>query len=487
MPKSRAAALLLAAAACGPVAACSIPDEFAGRAVDYNRSVEDAENEQILLNIVRASMRRPLHLTSLSQVRGDMTATLQLQASASAQLGQNTANPRGVSLTPTAQISNHPSFDVAVLNTKEFANGFLAPLGLGTIQLIAQGDRDARRKMFLFVEEIAVELDDGKGIELQRFRNEPLVDANGAGQFWCATDFLSLAGLDIEETAAEVPLGLELERDQVGEAVDVASAADKKVFFKREKGKVVPYLKKGDFTFAFGRDRLERAAGDPSRALRQSFNVAPTAAVSAPAGNDQKDNKKDKNNFEFNLDKNKREAIIFIKRDEELWRRVVDLSAVCGQAQLFAKGVQSVGFASEMEKFLERLHDAKSINLRFFPRSTAGVIQLAGQIVRLRQDAGSGTVPAGGAATVPRLPGEVANLMTVEELAGSWDTSEGCDGDEYWLCVAYDGRRYAVRRGDEPSAGTIATIQQLVALNKSRADAPVTSAVTIVGSGAAVR
>jgi hypothetical protein len=60
----RAATAWLAALAF--LAACAIPDRFADRAVDYNRSLEQAENRALLLNILRAANDRPLYFTSFS-------------------------------------------------------------------------------------------------------------------------------------------------------------------------------------------------------------------------------------------------------------------------------------------------------------------------------------------------------------------------------------------------------------------------------------
>jgi len=57
-------ALLLAPGLLG----CAIVDNYSGRAVDFNREAEQAQEEVLLLNIVRASLRRPMQFTSLSTV-----------------------------------------------------------------------------------------------------------------------------------------------------------------------------------------------------------------------------------------------------------------------------------------------------------------------------------------------------------------------------------------------------------------------------------
>src|SRR5215212_142887 len=58
----------------GPgVFGCAVIDNYSGRAVDFNREAEQAQEEVLLLNIVRASLRRPMQFTSLSSVTGSGT------------------------------------------------------------------------------------------------------------------------------------------------------------------------------------------------------------------------------------------------------------------------------------------------------------------------------------------------------------------------------------------------------------------------------
>src|SRR5262245_42618009 len=74
-------ALLASLAALG---GCAIPDNFVDRAVSYNRALEQAENETLLLNILRAANERPLYFTNFSAIRGSMSASVGLGALGSA-------------------------------------------------------------------------------------------------------------------------------------------------------------------------------------------------------------------------------------------------------------------------------------------------------------------------------------------------------------------------------------------------------------------
>ena len=49
----------LTAASLYVLAGCTVVDRFSGRAVEYNLQAEQAQEQALLLNIVRASMRRP--------------------------------------------------------------------------------------------------------------------------------------------------------------------------------------------------------------------------------------------------------------------------------------------------------------------------------------------------------------------------------------------------------------------------------------------
>src|SRR5215475_10653982 len=50
--------------------ACAVIDNYSGRAVDYNREAEQATEQALLLNVVRASLRRPMQFTSLQSITG---------------------------------------------------------------------------------------------------------------------------------------------------------------------------------------------------------------------------------------------------------------------------------------------------------------------------------------------------------------------------------------------------------------------------------
>ena len=50
--------------------ACAVVDQYSGRAVVYNLQAEQAQEQALLLNVVRASLRRPMQFTGLQSITG---------------------------------------------------------------------------------------------------------------------------------------------------------------------------------------------------------------------------------------------------------------------------------------------------------------------------------------------------------------------------------------------------------------------------------
>src|ERR1700682_644497 len=57
------------------LAGCAIVDKYADRAVEYNLQAEKSQQQNLMLNIIRASLRRPMQFTTLSSITGTATAS----------------------------------------------------------------------------------------------------------------------------------------------------------------------------------------------------------------------------------------------------------------------------------------------------------------------------------------------------------------------------------------------------------------------------
>jgi len=108
--------------------------EISGTTTEFNKAVEKAQNEMLLLNIVRASNRQPMYFTTLNDIKGGMTYTLgtgaitapfaKYNTNAGAEAGPTTF----FTVAPTVTYANYPLYDVALLNSKEFINGMMTPV-----------------------------------------------------------------------------------------------------------------------------------------------------------------------------------------------------------------------------------------------------------------------------------------------------------------------------------------------------------------------
>lgn len=100
---------------------CVSPRIIAGSAVSFNLAVEQAQNEMLLLNAVRASKRRPMYITGISKVTG--SARVEVGANADVPLSDPVK-----SVSTRASYVLNPTYEVPVLDTQEFMKGFLVPV-----------------------------------------------------------------------------------------------------------------------------------------------------------------------------------------------------------------------------------------------------------------------------------------------------------------------------------------------------------------------
>jgi hypothetical protein len=150
--------------------------------VDYNRAVEQAQNEMLLLNAVRAAKRQPLYLTDTTKITGsirrDLTATLTLPFGS---IYRKSMTPD--SGAPGGTYSVNPTFDVNVLNAQEFMKKFTAPMDPEVFAFYWNEDFPPDLILHLFVVQVEVQTPDGldeagkqKFKTSARYSNHPLVD-----------------------------------------------------------------------------------------------------------------------------------------------------------------------------------------------------------------------------------------------------------------------------------------------------------------------
>jgi hypothetical protein len=106
--------------------ACIHLERFSSQATEFNIQVADAQNKTMLLNIVRAANRFPMHFTELSTLSG--TGTRTEGGTVTAPVGILHGGMGTGSVAPTFSVTETPTFNVAVLETQEFYRGMLHPL-----------------------------------------------------------------------------------------------------------------------------------------------------------------------------------------------------------------------------------------------------------------------------------------------------------------------------------------------------------------------
>jgi hypothetical protein len=100
---------------------CAFRPAVTADAVSFNRSVEDASNRLILMNILRAAMRMPMQFTELTKVTGSIGGKATFPFTLP-------FDGKGGEAGPSFEMSGSDSFDILNLSTQEFMNGIMSPV-----------------------------------------------------------------------------------------------------------------------------------------------------------------------------------------------------------------------------------------------------------------------------------------------------------------------------------------------------------------------
>lgn len=161
--------------------------------VSYDGTLEDVNNQFLVTNILRATDHAPLYFSTLSDIKGALSANIGETLSAPVGEGKITSTKHFV-LGASAGLSANPTFDVLPLNEQDFTKGILQPLELQYGKLYwDRTDYPEFVLALLFVDKI----------EVRYFRNGrqvTLLDNAGndrpcALQTGCTAEDLRLAGI----------------------------------------------------------------------------------------------------------------------------------------------------------------------------------------------------------------------------------------------------------------------------------------------------
>ena len=150
------------------LSACAVAPSFSDMSNAYQTEVEKYSNNNLLLNVVRASKRMPLSFLDIPSVLGTGTINTGMnwqEAWTSAGfLGAATAGV-GNTLNPTLSTSRGFNFTQSSLDNAEFTKGFISPINMANVSFFMAG-RTSKHLLFnLFIESLSFQRD-GKQITL---------------------------------------------------------------------------------------------------------------------------------------------------------------------------------------------------------------------------------------------------------------------------------------------------------------------------------
>jgi hypothetical protein len=197
---------------------CTAVDEFSPRAVTYNLAAERAQNQTVLLNVVRSALRRPMQFTTVQSVTGTASESGTVQLTLP--FGNRTPlSPNNLQLTGTA--NGGPSFAVAVLDTQEFYQGITQPISGKLLDfLLAEG---YPRSLVFYLLTNRIDLVDSQGRSKQ-FQNYVGYD-DEFGKFQKTMDFLIRLGLTTRSHMADTSFGPQLTHAEAAKMVVAAPKA----------------------------------------------------------------------------------------------------------------------------------------------------------------------------------------------------------------------------------------------------------------------
>lgn len=271
---------------------CATPNQFANAVVDANVSQELAHNRLVLLNIVRAYKRMPMHFSKMTAARvpvgiGNPTFTM-----------PTPFGPESLVLKYdwSTQLGIQQGVDSAPLDSQEFMRGITTPVSASTMIYYLDQGWPQQMILHLFVRSIEVfEKRDGNDVLIERFVNYPQ-NRHRFAEFQKALQGLAGCEIDAFSDRAPTPYGPRFEADRLGNLEALAAArtadlrlspvdADGQVVSKPEQ-KIAGYQLFRDIRFTslkFAKSIVESGACQvPSGPATGGVASSPTVLVNSP-------------------------------------------------------------------------------------------------------------------------------------------------------------------------------------------------------------
>jgi hypothetical protein len=154
---------LLALMAASSLAGCGIwSSTIKTEIANYDNVIEETTDELLLINILEARDKAPLHFGEIPKVNGSLQANASVATAipfVDSVINHSAFTGSAVqgSITPTITAQSAPSFEVDNLDTQDFVVGMSSPLDPKFVKYWVDRGIDSRLLMFLFVSSIHLE------------------------------------------------------------------------------------------------------------------------------------------------------------------------------------------------------------------------------------------------------------------------------------------------------------------------------------------
>jgi hypothetical protein len=489
---------------------CAIVDQYSGRAIVYNLEAEQAQDQALLLNIVRASLRRPMQFTTVSSITGVASAG----ASAQYTLPTNvpfrpaTQGATGIAAFPplptwlfSGSVSGGPAFTVPVLDTQEFYQGILRAIPGQLWDLYIQANYPNDLLFNLFIEKVVMRRTDGPCPEADHLAGCEFVFVNSVvtniqiDLFQALADYMLALGLttelstpqhvafdhptnvNVRYVGAPGPGGNETEA-QVVAPPGGSTPSDAQTPAR-------PYK----ICFAPRTDSQNRCVFPKS--------VCGQRGKSPTLGRSQvkifEPEKRTCNQTEFKINESTTSnqiqssgsASVNVIASHEFVQRLMQIAKDDAPEDNPTQDPRHTGgLEAELSAF-----DMKPVNITIYMRHTEGIIYYVGQVVRRALDPDLGEQPRDIFVKTDQPyrfhPEKLcAAPSKICEYVFRLNANLAYAPDDF-LSVVYDGRWYSIPRPDplrrDLSSLTFDILKQLVALNSAAKSLPQSSVITTVG------
>lgn len=478
------------------LAGCSQNSHFSESAVQYNREAEQVQDQVLLMNILRASYRRPLEFSGVQTVSG--TASAQGQVGLSYPLAQH-GSMTPFTIAPQITASGGPTVTVGVVDTQDFYEGLLKPMSTQLIDLYVQRGLPRMMLYDLFFQNIVVSqrLDvtttDPKthlpktakqNVIVGRFDNK-IADETAFTRFQdlLATLVFTL-NLSTDQPDKPKSFGPLLTADEIRSQTSYAaraatagleikavdwcglSASEQRSAEIRFHNNVdIDALKKSC-------DALKDATGDDADVLHKKIEAALNGArIPTVLYRTQKPG----TDYQMCFDLPAADSVLNVCNADTKPSAAPFGGTVTTLLSLSARSPSnnSQSLCEALQKSMPRLDCSAPIAFDFKPRSTYSIIYYLGEVVRQETHPDSYSTSGLYKAWTYPEPGTSIPLF---------DLSEASRDDERFLHVDYGGTTYAISDREGEANEILDLVVELVALNKSAKDLPTSSVITAVGA-----